>query len=65
MEVQKTTLDSERCEGQKKEIENALKRLQLATKDKDRKKEASAYEDLAWSYYRVGDYKQSTTYGTK
>lgn len=65
MEVPKTTLDSERCEGQEKKIKNAKKRLELVVKDKDSEKKASAYDDLAWSYYYVGDYKQSITYGEK
>ena len=63
MEVQKTTLDSERCEERRKEIENAQKTLKLAKKYQNTKKEASAYYDLAWLYYHVGDYTQSTTYG--
>ena len=47
MEAAKTTLDSEICKEKEKEIENALIRLQLAEKDKNREKKASAYKDLA------------------
>ena len=65
MEAAKTTLDSEICKEKEKEIENALIRLQLAEKDKNREKKASAYKDLTWLYHVVEDYKQSITYGEK
>ena len=63
MEVQKTTLDSERCEERMKGIEYARKRLEIAKKYQNTEKEASAYYHLACLYYHVGDYTQSTTYG--
>ena len=64
MEAPKTTADSERCIGKKKEIENAQERLQLAVKHKDREKEASACRDLAYLYLDFSeDYKQSIQYG--
>ena len=65
MEASKTTLDSERCKEKKEKIEKALIRLQLAEKDKDGQKKASAYKDLAWLYYDVKDYEQSIAYGEK
>ena len=63
MDVLEAALDSEICKQDTDDIKRAKERLRLAKEKEDKKAQASACDDLAWSYYAIRNYSQSKIYG--
>ena len=62
MEVPETTVDSQRSKRDTDDI-TLKEKLRLAREKGDKKAQASACDDLAWSYYHERDYEESKKYG--